>query len=307
MNNELFSEGTFANGRTYSVFGKSHNGDAEQVDEGLFRVGQDSILVLPEHNVAAVFDGAGGATDVGSPEVAALQAATEISRYFKAGGADVRAAVESARKAVINNPAAGVCVVALLRMRKGRSEIVNVGDTGVIGFDPMGETTFIVEQQTMHNNPSNYLGRPVRFYEERVADDFIVHQYASPTEELYLMTDGALGNWQNGTSLEDYHFQAARGDYMLLQAAFQANPQLEQAIVSFNGKDFNGSELFSIDELDWATWEKYVRPYILEHIHVEVAADQRSILCSLVERPISWNFERQREDDASIIQISEEI
>ena len=75
MNKEIYREGRLSNGLAFSVAGRARNGEAYSFSSHIDVAGHDVGLVIPEQNVIAVFDGAGGAADIGSPLQTALTAA----------------------------------------------------------------------------------------------------------------------------------------------------------------------------------------------------------------------------------------
>lgn len=53
-----------------------------------------------EYNAIGLFDGAGGADDIGSPRLAARLACEAVKQYFRLGGGDVSEALQGAREAI---------------------------------------------------------------------------------------------------------------------------------------------------------------------------------------------------------------
>lgn len=326
MPKEITHEGTLANGHPFSLLGRAHNGEAEQIDEDIFLAGQDALFVLPEHNVAGVFDGAGGATDIGSPALAAITAARAVRDIIKrrGDGVSVGEAMESARHAVVTHPEAGICVGGFVRMKRNTLEIANAGDTGVAVYHSHNETLEMPgEQQTNSINPLNSLGRQERGIRNEV-DDLVTTKSISPVhDQVYILSDGVLGNWRLGTELQEYHFQAAHADYLRLATAERHIPHLEEKLREqlsteaarvlkerqlrendVCSPELDNPAMFSIKQFDWALWEEIVKPYIDRHLTAPVIVGAHAVNAALATRQIAWQFERLREDDASIIRIA---
>ncbi|HET8884523.1 MAG TPA: hypothetical protein VFM68_03565 [Candidatus Saccharimonadales bacterium] len=330
MSKEIYREGVLANGLSYSVFGSAHNGEAKSVNDEVNLIGQDATVVVPKYNVAGVFDGAGGTTDVGSPALAALTAADATSVYFHQGGTDLHEAMQFARRAVELDFESGVCVGSLVRLHKDEASFVTAGDTGAVIYDTDTQRIpFFMEQQTDSWEPINYLGRRGVGMPDRVADVGASHAYSGKNSELYVMSDGMLGNWQQGTDLQEYHFQAAHDDYLVLQSALAKYPGLEEEIRShLNGTrakalreqqlaDSTNSygeggwcspelvdpSLFSIQKFDWAIWDEVVKP-VISRLNIRPQMSAKAICSALMNRQISWEIERPHKDDASMILIN---
>lgn len=300
MPKELFRQGTFDNGKEYSVFGRAVNGNAIILDDDISIVGQDTILVLPGQNLAGVFDGAGGTTDIGSPLEAAVTAADAVAQFYRRRRGKLEDAMEYARQAVVHNSDAGLCVGSLIRfLGDGTAYVVNAGDTGVAAYSPSAKILeFPGEQQIAHGEPSNFLGR----YQSRAHSrepDTVRHftpQYSDI--EYYVMSDGMLGSWMQNTSLEEHHFEAAHDDYLLLQAAIEKRPELQDILRSYL-KDPS----LSVSKLDWNEWPT-VREHIEQYVRPTILRDPRWFSRGLLTRPIAWDFERTHEDDASLVLIN---
>ncbi|MDB5186933.1 MAG: hypothetical protein JWM07_405 [Candidatus Saccharibacteria bacterium] len=315
--------GTLENGNAYTIVGRAHNGTAAEMSDGIVKVGQDVAMVLPRFNVVGVFDGAGGATDIGSPEKAALTAAYAVERYFTDGGNDLTNAMEFARNAVKADQAAGLCVAALARFCHETVHTVNAGDTEIICYDTThGKLDVVATQQSEHGQPTNYLGRRAARLALPVADAATSYQQPHRSgKEVYVLSDGAFGNWQLSNSLEDYHFKAAHDDYQLLREARAYDSHFEQNIRALLAGDagarlagkqigemghtyspeLDDPALFSASSFDWDIWQAIVQPYIATLGVPRSATGGHEIGESLLERPISWKFEKSPNDDATLV------
>lgn len=317
--------------------------DSEQIqylpsDQKLLQVGDDAGIVLPEHNVFGLFDGAGGASDIGSPRLAAKVACEAVEYYFNEGGQSIAEAMECARQAVIANNEAGICVGAIARIVNGEVSVVNVGDTAIAlyrdGVDD--EELYIAEPQRDESwgDPLNYLGlcdTPGRL-PERVSDDFARCELSSG-DMLFLMTDGA---WSvRGELLESYHLAAALNDWPLFEQLKASLPGLEREIrqllrsdaarelcereiiaaTDVFGRvheDYVGAGLldpdrYIVDDTDWLIWQEVIRPR-LESLHVTPRRKIGvvAIAGALLSRPIRWTFEAPVRDDATAIVVKVE-
>lgn len=325
----IVREGLLENGNAFTVVGRAHNGVAAEVNENIIKIGHDVAMVLPRFNVVGVFDGAGGATDTGSPAKAALTAAYAVERYFADGGDQLTNALEFARDAVKSDKDAGLCVAALARFCQDAVQTVNAGDTGVVCYDTEQNTLEVIaEQQIELGQPANYLGRYVDRIALPIADATASYQqpYHS-SKEVYVLSDGALGNWQLNTSLEEYHFQAAHNDYQLLQDARAYDKDFEQNVRVLLGgiagarlinkqiietgsvysPELYNPLLFSANSFDWDVWEAIVKPYIETLGVPRTVVGAREIGESLLDRPVSWGFEKSPVDDASMIIVESAI
>lgn len=324
-------DGQLKNGNEFSVVGQPVNGTAERISKNITKIGQDAALVIPKHNVIAVFDGAGGATDIGSPEEAALTGADAIETYFKTGRDDLLESVEFARQAIAHNPVAGICVAALTRITDRGIESVAAGDSGAMLFTPSAKTLDVIaEQQISNYEPANYLGRLLPrvtpsasdFYKSTVTN-------RSTKQELYVMSDGVLGNWEYGDDLQDFHFSAAHSEYQLLRDARNTQPNfaedIQQELTSQKAKDLAARQIqdntsltkagevsslelldptkFNPEQFDWDIWCEIVLPYIESQAVPRSSIGRLAICESLIKRPIAWPFERTANDDATVVMI----
>jgi hypothetical protein len=319
----IVREGSFENGNRFTIIGRAHSGVAAEVNDRIVKIGQDVAMVLPRFNVVGVFDGAGGTTDIGSPEKAALTAAYAVEHYFTDGGNDLANAMEFARDAVKSDKEAGLCVAALARFCQDAVQTVNAGDTGVVCYDTeQGTLDVVAEQQVEFGQPTNYLGRHVDRIALPIADTAVsYHQPYGSGKEVYVLSDGALGNWQLNNSLEEYHFHGAHHEYQLLRDARAYDKNFEKNIRMLLGgiagarlmdiqitetgyvysPELDDPSLFSASSFDWDIWKAIVEPYIEALAIPRTVIRAREIGESLLSRPISWGFEKSPNDDASMV------
>lgn len=331
MNTEIYREGRLSNGLAFSVAGRSRHGEAYSFNQQVDVIGQDVSLVMPEHNVIAVFDGAGGATEVGSALKAALTAADATSLYFRRGGEDVYDAMEYARQAVISDSTSGVCVGSIAQMHKEHIHMVTAGDTSALVYDTDKKSvTGYLKQQSDRNMPANFLGRTNRYIPRTSTDIGETITYNDENDELYLMTDGAFGSAPHGTDLQDSHFQAAHDDYLILQSAIDDYPEVEamvrhelrgnrakqlkdfqllhKSVNDFGEGAWHSPELdnpasFSLRRFDWDIWEEIVEP-IVSRLGIQPKLGAKALTAALLDRRISWESERPPGDDATLVVVN---
>lgn len=127
----------FENGSSVAMAGRAcYSETIQYLDDSndacsILQVGDDAGVIVPEYNAIGLFDGAGGADDIGSPRLAARLACEAVKQYFRLGGGDVSEALQGAREAVSMNKDAGVCVGVVMRITDGKVTVANAGDTAV--------------------------------------------------------------------------------------------------------------------------------------------------------------------------------
>ncbi len=310
----------------FAIYGRAVNGEARVVDDETTLIGQDVALALPTRDAAAVFDGAGGATDVGSPEKAALTSAKVFRDYIYEGGDDLNEALSEIRLAVESDEESGVCVGTIALVKDGKVKSLNVGDTSAFIYDTKAEdVTFAAKQQTSFGQPDNYIGRKGLYMPDIKSGSFSEFKYDDGSE-LYLMSDGVSGHLDQGKEMQGYHFKAAHYDYQLIQAAREQYPELEDRIqseldkvearqlregqfyentnefdeLSYDSPELEDATKFTLDRVDWGVWFEIVEPMI-KRLKVEPKLGRRALLKSLVDKPIACEYERPRPDDATIV------
>lgn len=301
----------------------------------IVQIGDDAGIIMPEHKVFGVFDGAGGASDIGSPRMASMVACQAVENYFEDGGQSTAEAMEHARQAVIMDKEAGVCVGAIARIIGREMTVVNAGDTAVAlcrdGVDE--EQIYLTEPQMDYDRqPRNYLGhsdRPGRL-PERVQDE-VAEGELKDGDMLFMMTDGA---WSvGGEPLEFYHFKAARADWPEFERVKTLRPELQEEIrqllhsdeakslrereIAANSDYFGrlhedmvsegllDPERYSLEHTDWLIWHEIIEPY-LENLGLlrQRKFGAAAIARSLITQPIRWPFETLADDDATAIVVS---
>ncbi|OYX54096.1 hypothetical protein B7Y92_00300 [Candidatus Saccharibacteria bacterium 32-50-13] len=328
----LTKEGAFASGEQYTLVGRPINGDASEVDNEVVAVGEDAAVVLPEYGVIGVFDGAGGTKDMGSPLEAALTAADVVRREYRVHDGDISGAdiMRRAGEVVAANPEASLCMGALLRVRNGLLEVTNVGDTGIWTYDTTtNEEEVIAEQQINRwvgwGDPANYMGTPTRRIPPRTMADFHAIVPYAPEKEVYIGSDGVLGNWVRGNELlYGGQLLAAHDDNLLLDSirehdgnfvvnihkllAGQPGAELrKKQLVDYNeviSPELDDPDIFTGERFDWEIWNDIVQPYARAldvPLHRELS--RHAILTSLINPSIRWPFEDWKDNDDATVAI----
>ena len=194
----------FENGSSVAMAGRAcYSETIQYLDDpndacSILQVGDDAGVIVPEYNAIGLFDGAGGADDIGSPRLAARLACEAVKQYFT----------------------------------DGKVTVANAGDTAVALYQEGAddEYPYIAEpQRDEFGDPLNYLGScevPGRL-SERISDDYACRELY-PGDRLFLMTGGA---WvvEHG-SLETYHLAAAMEEWPLFEQVKDLYPNLEKEI-----------------------------------------------------------------------------
>ncbi len=326
----------FEVGSSVVMAGRARNAESIQYLEGscgILQIGDDAGVILPEHNVIGLFDGAGGACDIGSPPLAAKVACRAVEQYFRTGGNNVAEALQDAREAVIANKDAGICVGAVMQIDDKKVMVANAGDTAAVlyreGIDD--EKLYIADpQRSDMGGPLNYLGAcdVAGRLPERVEDDYTCRELY-PGDKLFLMTDGAWGikNMRAG-SLESYNFEAALNDWPMFEQAKGSFPDLEQKIRELLRSDAarelrkseivaNTDELgrlhedymnvglldpdrYTLGDTDWLIWQEIVKPHLESFETSRRKIGMTAIAGAFLLRPIRWPFEAPPQDDATV-------
>lgn len=296
------------------------------------QVGSDAAVVLPRHDVLGVFDGADGATDIGSPRVASMAACRAVERYFDDGGQSVAEAMELARQAVTADAAAGICVGSIARVIDGQLMVAHAGDTAVAvcrdGTDD-AQRYIAQPQRDEYRQPTNYLGAancPGRLPER--TDDEVASYELRAGDTVVLMSDGA---WSvGGELLAEYQLAAALADWPLFERAKAAEPGLQEAVRqllhSSAARELREQEIaahtdgrgrldmgamsqglldpsqYTLEHTDWLLWQEIIQPHLRERgLMAQRRIGAAAVARALLARPIRWPFEAPVEDDATVV------
>lgn len=329
----LTKEGAFTSGEQYTLVGRPIHGNAYEVDNEVLVVGEDTAVVLPQYGVIGVFDGAGGAKDMGSPLEAAITAADAVRNQYRRHNGDISGAdvMRRAGEMVARNPDAGLCMGALLRIYKDSLEITNVGDTGIWTYDATNDKEEIIAEQQLdranRGDPSNYMGDPAPRIPPRSTADFHATVPYSPEKELYIGSDGVLGNWVHGNELLYVgQLKTAHSDEALLNSlrdndgAFVTNIReilrsqtvaklRKEQLADYNqiiSPEFADPNVFTGKRFDWEVWSNIVQPYARTlNLPLRQEISRRAILTSLINPSIRWPFEDWKDnDDATVAMIT---
>ena len=330
----LTKEGAFTSGEQYTLVGRPMNGEAYQVDDEIVVVGEDTAVVLPQYGVIGVFDGAGGTKDMGSPLEAALTAADAVRHEYQVHDGDVSGAeaMRQAGEAVAQNPEASLCMGALLRVRNGLLEVTNVGDTGIWTYDTTNNEEEVIAEQQLNRmdggDPANYMGKPARRIPPRSMADFHAIVPYAPEKEVYIGSDGVLGNWVRGNELlYSGQLSIAHDDDLLLDSlrehdgnfvvniqkllAGQPGAELrEKQLAGYNeviSPELDDPDIFTGERFDWEIWSSIVQPYARTlDLSPRQKLSRRAILTSLINPSIRWSFEDWKDnDDATVVVITQ--
>lgn len=328
MSTEYLAEGRLANGFEYGIAGRALNGDVKRIGH-VVMVGQDAVAIVPEHNAIVLFDGSGGATDVGSAEEAAFTAANAAQSHIREEPNTPLADVMStARSAVIANHAAGLCIGAIARLstetnqRAVKIEAIHAGNIALPLYDAYNKQTKLLMKQQMNDyslDPLNHLGRTPKRIKPPIADEHHSMYLPDPLHHgLFLLTDGAFGFWQTNQCLENSDFAIAHDWGSWLQDAIDTIPNLEEKLRSLipetpqpvawyedvdPSPERLDSSLFAIDSFGWDTWEGVVKPYLEKLSIPRKPVGALAVARALLDRRICWDFEKIPPDDAIVAHV----
>jgi len=213
----------------YSVRGKAYNGDLVSIEPGIISVGQDCILYKPELGLFGVFDGAGGAAEVGDPSVASTIAAQAVAEYFKTSTLGpaydldhMQGAMDFARKRVAESKNAGLTTALFFMIKQ-------VADVTYIDYAVAGDSTLSIypdsgydgtrincmdwlgpDQSDVYGDPTNVLGAvPKRI--QLSDDDFFGTAVVNRSRDRYvvLATDGITGNFRLDDGIDEADIEFA--------------------------------------------------------------------------------------------------
>lgn len=197
----------------FCLAGEAVHGDAHYVEDGIVAIGEDVLLFRPDLNLLGVFDGAGGATDIGRADIASQTAAKAIVSYMERARdsgkqADMGAALQSAREIVTHTKGAGLTTGLFLQLEpqaKGvRIAFAAAGDCAAGVYpDPVFDDRkyddvlwFAGDQSDHFGDPTNFIGtekgRVKRASEDQYGEVIIP---TSKERWLFLSTDGVTGSF----------------------------------------------------------------------------------------------------------------
>jgi serine/threonine protein phosphatase PrpC len=320
----------------YCIAGDAKNGDVRTLEDGIIAVGQDAILHLPEYGLFGVFDGAGGAEDVGRPEVASQTAAKAVKtyvldnakpQYMEAGldALDHEATLEFmkgvmgfARSEVLANQSAGLTTAlfeVVRRQEQGFSVYsANAGDSSLLLYPDPSFDDYIGDdicwltgdQEDVAGNPSNILGRVPDNIHLTDADQFTRRSFAFGRERLLMLsTDGITGS---------YHFDDGI-DIADIEFATQLQPLLESLrsdaafLTAVANIEKRASTTIDLDNLTWFDWEK-IKPVVDKFVYTQTVHIRRQGLTAIASRLLTPKLvrdeafpPRRTHDDKSLVLI----
>ena len=296
----------FENGSSVAMAGRAcYSETIQYLDDpndacSILQVGDDAGVIVPEYNAIGLFDGAGGADDIGSPRLAARLACEAVKQYFT----------------------------------DGKVTVANAGDTAVALYQEGAddEYPYIAEpQRDEFGDPLNYLGScevPGRL-SERISDDYACRELY-PGDRLFLMTGGA---WvvEHG-SLETYHLAAAMEEWPLFEQVKDLYPNLEKEIrdalrsdkarklcerevaastdnlgrvcEDWVSKGLLDPDQYTLRDTNWLIWREVIKPYLESaHLLPKQKISMTAIAGALLSRPVRWPFEAPPQDDATVAMV----
>lgn len=210
-------------GSEYCLVGEAVHGDVAYIGDGIIGIGEDTILFKPEYNLYGVFDGAGGATDIGRADLASQTAATAVAEYFEKNNTQdvdrdyMEDALSYARSAVTHTKGAGLTTGLFLRLSDSPNEQLRIqfacaGDcVAAIYPDPVfddrkyDDVLFAAgDQADRFGQPTNYLGTELDRV-KRKSEDQIGQTIINTLKKRWLMisSDGIFGNYGVGDGLDE--------------------------------------------------------------------------------------------------------
>lgn len=323
------NEGKNLDGIEHAVVGKALHGDLHSINKHVTAVGQDTILAMPSLNIYGVFDGAGGAYDVGRPDLASQTAALAAEEYFLAqeysryspNPKDIfnreyeimRGAMKYLRESVEDNAEAGLTTAVMYRIfetGEGATTIsyANAGDSALLLYpdpdveDDFNEVRLIAGDQKSKlyfGSPSNAVGRqPFRLrHLESYGHDQIGFVGFDNSRDRYLLlgSDGVMGDYTNATEMLGYHVDYA------LEIEPKISAALGMASVAGVVKAVAERRDINLDDFDWEVWDRQIEPLLPEELNT-IAPRIGQVASALIQPRIAWEFERQvRPDDKSLV------
>lgn len=186
----------------------------------------------------------------------------------------------------------------------------------------------IAEQQldrTSWGDPANYMGKPASRIPPRSTADFHATVPYSSEKEVYIASDGVLGNWVRGNELlYAGQVQSAHSDELLLSSLreydsnFVANIQKllegqpgaelrKEQLAGYNeviSPELDNPDAFTGERFDWEIWNNIVQPYARAlDVPLRRKLSRRAILTSLINPSIRWPFESWKDDDDATIAV----
>lgn len=313
----------------FAVATKGLHGAIENIDEHTMGAGDDTALFVPEQRLFGVFDGAGGATDVGKPWIASRTAARAAVDFWSLQDLEKRPTADSQlvyetelmqdamkfiRKRVNADTEAGLTTVAMTKFVKHGKRIVgfvyaNAGDSSVLLYPDQNaqyrdeELKIVAGEQINAEQycPSNIVGRIPERVAELVTDQDQVGFQTLPNSETYILlaTDGVNGSWQRTAELTDDDFRLALEYEPLIKAALKKDSvrlDLQKAATKHN---------FSLQAFDWEQWYEYIKPVLTNRSLTQVREPsiQEVIESILDPRIVNPTVQDGRRDDKSAVLI----
>jgi serine/threonine protein phosphatase PrpC len=236
-------------GMKYCLAGEAVHGDTGYIEDGIIAVGEDTLLFRPDLHLFGVFDGAGGAKDIGRPDLASQKAAQSVAESLAAAGnleVNLAEVMNEARKAVTDHPSAGLTTALFVQVLSDKEHITirfaAAGDcTAGIYPDPDYDDRkyddvlwFAGDQSDPFGSPTNYLGteqdRVSRMSEDQIGE--VVIKRSKKQRWLFLSTDGVTGSFgiYDGIDESDIEYAFTYNHDVITVADALINPPLQREI-----------------------------------------------------------------------------
>ena len=210
-------------GSEYCLVGEAVHGDVSYIGDGIIGIGEDTILFKPEYNLYGVFDGAGGATDIGRADLASQTAAAAVAEYFEKNmtqdvDKDYMAdALSYSRSAVAHTKGAGLSMGLFLHFSPAPNNQILIQSAcagncvSAIYPDPVFDGRkyddvlfFAGEQADVFGQPTNFLGTD-KARVKREAEDQIAQTTINTFKKRWLIvsSDGIFDSYGIGDGLDE--------------------------------------------------------------------------------------------------------
>jgi serine/threonine protein phosphatase PrpC len=316
----------------YCVAGVARHGFLSTLEKGITAVGEDAILHLPEYGLFGVFDGAGGATDVGSPRVASQTAARAVKEFFmneyskELENKQVRLELETvdffkgamdfARKRVNANRNAGLTTALFVAVDKfdGNSKVLyaNAGDGSLLLYPDPAFDDYISDdiqwiagdQEDVAGNPANILGRVPKNIQITDSDQFGFRDINADRERLLILcSDGVTGSYHVDDGIDGADIEFATRVQPLIEA-LQEKPLFQRALLRVERR--LGKKI-DVTSLTWDDWER-VKPFVDKMMYSSAEILRRQELADIASRLLTPELvrpdifpPRRMQDDKSLI------
>lgn len=205
---------TGAGAMQYCLAGEAVNGGVHYVEDGIVAIGEDTILYRPDLRLYGVFDGAGGASDIGRADLASRLSAEAVVGFFERYGTlevdttFMQEALQHARAAVSASQEAGVATGLFIYVAEPNEEAIKIlyaaaGDCSAGVFpDPVFDGKkyddvlwFAGDQEDFIGDPTNFIGKESGRIKRQAEDQCGEVEACLKRERfIFLCSDGITGS-----------------------------------------------------------------------------------------------------------------